>query len=348
MIRTAAPLVSVLIPTYNRAHFVGDAIRSALNQTLGNIEVVIADDGSTDATDALLASISDPRMRLIRHDKNRGIPAARNSALAEARGKYVAWLDSDDVARPNRLAEQVAFLEAHPAIAMVGACAGKLRPDGTRNSGIRVPPLTPNMIGAWLLFRSAFQQSSVTGRADVLRRYRYDPNFPVCEDIDMFLRLQHDHTLANLPRVLIDRRLHRDQTIRRRRHEIRERTLALAQPMLDRMGVKACEEDLRRHVLLGRSNIETTEVDSDFLPWARAWLSRLQKANEQTLMLDDASLRLAIDYFWLMACRAMTARIGAAAALRALLGRPPAGLASSAAFSWAKEAIPALFSNRHV
>ncbi|WP_189338339.1 glycosyltransferase family 2 protein [Sphingobium sp. SCG-1] len=341
MKRTAAPMVSVLIPTYNRVCFVGDAIQSALKQTLGDIEVVIVDDGSTDTTAALINDIDDPRVRLIQHKQNLGIPAARNSALETARGKYVAWLDSDDIARPNRLAEQVAFLEANPAIAMVGACAGKLRSNGTRRSGIRVPPLCAQMIEAWLLFRSAFQQSSVTGRAEVLKNYQYDPAYPVCEDIEMFLRLQQKHTLANLPRVLIDRRLHRGQTIHQRQCEIHERTATLARPMLDRIGMKVCEDDLQRHVLLGKSRIEGSEVGSEFLAWARVWLSGLQAANARTQVLEEASLKLARDYFWVLACRAMAARIGTGAALQALVSSPPTGFASSAAFRWAKAAIPA-------
>lgn len=335
-----SPIVSVLIPTFNRAHYVGAAIASALAQTLRDIEVIVADDGSTDATSDLLRAIGDPRLRVVRHERNRGIPHTRNTALAAARGRYIAWLDSDDIARPTRLAEQVAFLDADPAIAMVGACAGKLNPDGTRKGGVRVPPLTPEMIAAWLLFRSAFQQSSVTGRAEVFERYRYDPDYPVCEDVDMFLRLQQEHRLANLPRVLIDRRLHPEQSVRHFQDAVGAHKAQLVRPMLERLGVDADADTLRRHALLGKARFEGAEVEPDFLRWAQGWLRALQEANARSAVLDEASLAFASDYFWALACRAMAPRIGGAAALRSLAARPPVGLATAAAFGWVKAAVP--------
>lgn len=336
--RMNSPLVSVLIPTFNRAQYVGDAVRSSLAQTLDDIEVLVVDDGSTDDTAALLATFSDPRLRVVRHDRNRGIPRTRNTALSAARGRFVAWLDSDDMARSNRLAEQVAFLERHPDIAMVGACAGKLRADGSRKAGVRVPPLSPEMIAAWLLFRSAFQQSSIMGRADILQARRYDPDYPVCEDIDMFLRLQRDHRLANLPRVLVDRRLHPDQSVRQHAHAIQDCTSALIAPALERLGMGATADDLVCHALLGKVRLEGVDVPPDFLDWARCWLGRLGDRNDRTGMLDSASLALASDYFWLLACRAMAPRIGRRAALAAMMRRRPRGLASPLAARWLRTA----------
>jgi glycosyltransferase involved in cell wall biosynthesis len=334
------PLVSVLIPTFNRAHYVGDAVLSALGQTLRDIEVVVVDDGSTDDTVMRLAALDDPRLRIVRHETNRGIPTTRNTALSAAKGRYLAWLDSDDVARPHRLAEQVAFLDGNPAVAMVGSCAGKLRPDGSRKAGIRVPPLSPAMISAWLLFRSAFQQSSIMGRADALGRYSYDPKFSVCEDFDMFQRLQSEYRLANMPRVLIDRRLHPNQSIRQRQDEIQGRTMALIAPVLDRLGVDAGAEDLRRHVLLGKASLQGSDVPPDFLPWARNWLSRLNQSNMRARLIDPPSLAFASDYFWLLACRAVSPRIGRLPALKAMVGRPPRGLCTPTALAWGKAAVP--------
>lgn len=336
----AGPLVSVLIPTFNRSQYLGDAVRSALAQTLDDIEVVVVDDGSTDRTIDLLGGFADPRLRVLRHDRNRGIPVTRNTALSAAQGRYIAWLDSDDVSRPDRLIEQVTFLDRNPAIAMVGACAGKLRADGTRKPGVRVPPLTPSMIQAWLLFRSAFQQSSILGRAEILSRYRYDPAYPCCEDVDVFLRLQQDHRLANLPRVLVDRRIHPDQCVRLRRQEIEERRMALAKPMLVRLGLDPSADELERHVLLGRATFQEAAVDAGFLVWARGWLDRIRDANDERRVFDARSLAFASDYFWMLACRAMIARSGKQSILRAMLRRPPSGLWTADAYAWVKAALP--------
>ncbi|MBJ6121309.1 glycosyltransferase family 2 protein [Sphingomonas mollis] len=335
------PLVSVLIPTYNRAQYVAAAIESVLTQTLRDIEVVVVDDGSTDQTGDLLAAIGDPRLRVVRHEQNRGIPTTRNTALTEARGRYIAWLDSDDVSRPTRLAEQMAFLDRHPDIAMTGSCAGKLRADGTRRAGTRVPPLEPDLIAAWMLFRSAFQQSSVMGRAEVLQRYRYDPAYPVCEDADMFLQLQREHRLANMPRVLVDRRIHPDQCVRQCQDEIRARKMALAAPMLDELQVDASEGDLKRHVLLGQANLPPEAVDSDFLAWTHDWLRRLMTANQRVRMVEKHALAMASSYFWILAASAAASRFGRLVVARTFVAGPLGGLMNRSTIVWAKRALPA-------
>ena len=108
-------MVSVVIPAYNRERYLADAVDSVLAQTFTDFELLIVDDGSRDRTVEIAKSYRDPRIRLVRHERNRGVAAARNTGVAEARGAYVAFLDSDDVAYPDRLARQVAFLDAHTA-----------------------------------------------------------------------------------------------------------------------------------------------------------------------------------------------------------------------------------------
>ena len=104
-------LVSAIVTVYNRADMVAAAIASLDLAGPDRLEIIVVDDGSTDGSETVVASLDDNRIRLIRHDRNRGIPAARNSGLEAARGDYIAWLDSDDVARPHRLERQLAFLE---------------------------------------------------------------------------------------------------------------------------------------------------------------------------------------------------------------------------------------------
>lgn len=332
------PTVSILIPTFNRAHYVGDAITSALKQTLTDTEVIVVDDGSSDRTPEIIAAFDDPRLRLVRHDSNRGIPETRNTALAAARGQYIAWLDSDDVARPSRIRKQVDFLRDNPTIAMVGSAAGKMNADGTPKKGTRMPPLSPPMIAAWLLFRSAFQQSSIMGRAEILKSYRYDPRYRVCEDVDMFVRLQRDHRLANLPEILIDRRMHPDQTVRQFRSEILTSREMLIAPTLAALRIDATRTDVERHVLLGFADLRDADVDPQFLPWARDWLSRLRRANDDTDVFDPGALDTASDYFWLLACRAMAPKIGRARAIKAFTARFPTSLLGPDAREWVKGA----------
>lgn len=110
------PRVSVLIPTWNREKYLGEAVESVLNQTYRDFEVVVVDDGSTDGTEDLVRRFG--RVRYV-WQPHSGIPAARNRALAEARGEFVAWLDSDDLYVPDKLEKQVAYLDAHPECEIV-------------------------------------------------------------------------------------------------------------------------------------------------------------------------------------------------------------------------------------
>lgn len=342
------PTVSVIIPAHNRERFIGDAVNSILAQTLTDFELVVVDDGSTDATTALVSAIGDPRVRLVRHERNRGIPAARNTGLEEAQGKYIAWLDSDDTARPHRLEEQVRFLESHPEVAMVGCCAGKIGPAGKRKRGSRIPPLAPSEVGAWLLFRSAFQQSSITGRADVLKDYPYHDDNPVCEDLDVFLRLQKSHVLLNLPRVLIDRRLHEDQTIRRYRDTILERKMKLLADPLERVGLRFTDDDLRRHIQLGNPRSGICLPDRDFLDWAAEWIRKLREANARSGSLDGGGLRVASGFFGLLACHAAVPQIGHGQAARHFAGSSyAADLLSRPGRDWLRRALPLIAGRQH-
>ena len=112
------PRISVIIPTYNRADMVGDAIQSVLGQTYFDWELIIVDDGSTDNTDDVVAGHKDERIRYIYQD-NRKLPGARNTGIRAARGQYVAFLDSDDLFLPDKLKGQIAFLEGRPELGVV-------------------------------------------------------------------------------------------------------------------------------------------------------------------------------------------------------------------------------------
>ena len=105
----ASPQVSVVIPTYNRAHILGRAIDSVLQQTHRDLELIIVDDGSSDGTAALVRGIEDPRVRYV-HQQNRGVSAARNRGIAEARAEWLAFLDSDDEWLPQKLERQFSAL----------------------------------------------------------------------------------------------------------------------------------------------------------------------------------------------------------------------------------------------
>jgi len=295
-----SPRVSVIVPVFNRAEMIAEAVKSILTQSLSDLEIIVVDDGSSDGSQAVVEAIDDSRIRLIRHARNQGIPGARNTGLAAARGEFIAWLDSDDVARPSRLERQVEFLAAHPDIAMVGAYSAKIGAGIKRK--LQSAPARYEIIRPTLLFRAAFKQSSLIGRAAILKNYPYNPDFPVCEDLDMFLRVSADVCVANLPEVLMERRDHPGQIVKQQAARVREFKRPLFAAELKRLDITADDSDLDRHILLGR--LRGRAVDRAFIDWTEAWLTRIIDANQRHRVYDAAGLAFVCSVFWLRACNA--------------------------------------------
>ena len=114
---SCVPTVSVIIPTFNRAGLIRDAIASVLKQSYSNLEVIVVDDGSTDSTADVVTSFLDERLVFLRQE-NRGRSAARNRAIAQARGRYIAFLDSDDMYLEGKLEKQIDYMDSHPEVGM--------------------------------------------------------------------------------------------------------------------------------------------------------------------------------------------------------------------------------------
>src|SRR3712207_793010 len=131
------PLVSVVIPCYNQAHFLGEAIESVLAQSYPNFEIIVVDDGSPDNTSEVARSY--PEVRLVRQE-NQGLSGARNAGLACSEGEYVVFLDADDRLLPEALETHLKYLEAHPERAFVSGTSRYIAADG---SPLPTPPRLP-------------------------------------------------------------------------------------------------------------------------------------------------------------------------------------------------------------
>ena len=181
------PLVSVVMPAYNAAAYVAEAIQSVLRQSLADLELIVVDDGSTDGTAELVASLADDRLVVIRHDINRGVVAARNTAIDRARGRYIALLDADDIAAPARLATQVALLEGGGAEICVAAHVSWNPATGRKKTSYQ--HRRDADIKALLSVYCPLCNSTVMAAADVLKTHRYDDKFRYAEDYELWTRL---------------------------------------------------------------------------------------------------------------------------------------------------------------
>src|SRR5512145_2950370 len=111
-----SPLVSVVIPSYNQAEFLADAIQSVLHQTYQNFEIIVVNDASPDNTDEVMKQFTDPRIKYIVHEKNQRLPATRNTGMNASQGEIIALLDADDLFHPEKLEAHVNFLKEHPEV----------------------------------------------------------------------------------------------------------------------------------------------------------------------------------------------------------------------------------------
>jgi hypothetical protein len=183
----------------------------------------------------------------------------------------------------------------------------------------------------------------VMGRAAVLQAYRYNAEYPVCEDIEMFLRLSRAHRIENLPEVLIDRRIHKDQTIRVRHLEMSTYKMKLLEGPLRQLGLSFSQEELRRHTRLGAGAWDAASPERDFLRWTETWMRSMRRANDRTHLVDRAGLRLATSVFWLRTCVAAASSVGLFFAIGRFAVSPlSAGLLSRHALNWLRFCVPVL------
>jgi glycosyltransferase involved in cell wall biosynthesis len=204
------PGVTVLMPVFNGERFLREAIDSLLQQTYRDFELLILNDGSTDGSRAIVRSYADPRIRLIEHERNRGLTATLNRGLAEASSDLIARQDADDLSSPNRLAKQVEFFKLHPDVALVGTQARFIDERGYSSGGILQRACSHDSIKWDLLFDNSFTHSSVMFRKRVVRGELggYDETFSYCQDYELWSRIATSHHVANLSESLVGYRVH--------------------------------------------------------------------------------------------------------------------------------------------
>jgi glycosyltransferase involved in cell wall biosynthesis len=207
------PTVSVIIPTYNRARVLCRSAESVLAQTYRDFELIIVDDGSTDNTEEVVRSYSDPRIRFIRHEKNRGVSVARNIGIKAARGEFIAFNDSDDIWLPQNLELKVKLLDSHPDTALV--CSDYYIFDG--HTGANLCRFWDNRQYRYLLEFDEGTQQPIIGKlarvtllsplAIIMRRRvfddvgYFDESLHCAEDWDMWFRILQRFSIRfiNLP-----------------------------------------------------------------------------------------------------------------------------------------------------
>lgn len=194
--------VTVIIPTFNRAHKIPRAIASVLYQTFADYEILVVDDGSEDGTHEVLTRFRS-HVEWITHSKNLGVSAARNTGIRESHSPLIAFLDSDDYWLPDKLAAQVSFFSEHPE-----AVACQTEELWVRR-GVRVNPMKKHFKPSGEIFEPSLKLCLVSPSAVVVKRSLleevgvFDEDFPVCEDYDLWLRVSWKYPVELIPEPLV-------------------------------------------------------------------------------------------------------------------------------------------------
>jgi len=198
------PRVSAIIPTHNRKAFVVEAVASVLDQTYGDYELIVVDDGSEDGTEEVLAHYRG-QVRYAYQDNN-GVSSARNHGLGLAQGEFIAFLDSDDLWMPEKLGVQVAFMDEHPEAQLCYTDEIWIR------RGVRVNPRKKHTKYSGEIYAKCLPLCIISPSSALMRRGlfeevgTFDPSFPVCEDYDLWLRMAARFPVNFIPQKLIVKR----------------------------------------------------------------------------------------------------------------------------------------------
>jgi glycosyltransferase involved in cell wall biosynthesis len=196
--KTKSPKVSIIMGAYNTEAYMRKAIQSILKQTYENFEFIIIDDCCTDGTMAIVQEYKDPRIIIVRNEKNIGLTKSLNIGLAKAKGEYIARMDADDIAMPDRIEEQVQFLQTHPDIGVVGTWADIIDPKDNVIGEIKYATddatIRKNMVA-----RNQFiHPSTMYRRIAIEATGPYSEEFKTAQDYEFCARM-----LTNIPKKLM-------------------------------------------------------------------------------------------------------------------------------------------------
>ena len=292
------PLVTVLLPVYNGARFLAEAIKSVLLQAFKDFELLVVDDGSTDGSSAILESFADSRIRVIKNEKRQKLAGALNRGIEYARGTYIARMDADDVCMPERLGTQVRFMESHPEIGMCG-CWIRAIGDHPSSGTIFKFPETHEEIKASLLFDNPFAHPSMILRKNLLDKHNlhFDGSYYPAEDYELWARALECFPSANIGQVLLQYRLHANSMTLSGQPEMDAQAIRIVKPVFSRLGLSPSDEDLVFHRYISTNRI-TPNWTNESVQHAELWLLRLVEANRISSRYDQEAFAKAVEKVW--------------------------------------------------
>jgi glycosyltransferase involved in cell wall biosynthesis len=287
-IMSKSPEISVLMPVFNTEQYLKSAIDSILNQTFQDFEFVIINDGSTDSSEEIILSYSDSRIKYYKNTENIGIVATRNKGIDLCTGRFIAILDSDDIALPERLQKQWNFLNANPELAMLG---GAMELIDSENQHIKIvrTDSPSHLIKTKLFFENRFVHSTVFIRRSILAEFRYSADYKFyAEDYFLWSQIVFKYPVANLPEVFVKYRVHQQSmSIRTKNMEKQRNTIMKIHAYhLNQLDIYPSAEELNLHYKLLYNPAKILIFNRSERKNMTAWIEKILRQNEILQVYD--------------------------------------------------------------
>lgn len=237
------PFISVLMCVYNGEEYLAEAIGSILNQSYSNFEFIIINDGSTDKSESIILSFEDDRIRYVKNESNLKLIPSLNKGLNLVKGKYIVRMDADDICFPNRIEEQVDFLERHPDAGVVGCFVTTLGQDNGRVIKFKTQP---DEIKFKLFFNNHVFHPTVVIRTSLIRDFGFKyENYLHAEDYQLWIRISRVSNIYIIPKVFLKYRIHGNNISVKNADSQLDVSKALRLEQINELGLKLKEREIQ-------------------------------------------------------------------------------------------------------
>lgn len=279
------PLISVVMPVYNRASFLENSIESILTQTFADFEFIIVNDGSSDNSAEIIRSYHDRRIVYLENPYNIGNYPSRNRGHTFSRGKYICVMDSDDIAEANRLESQFGYLEDNLNVGIAGSNCLEMPYLVTSDL-----PLTYEAIKVGLITRNrVFYHPTLMMRKSMLDTFKltYDENYLFAGDGDLYMRASQYFPVINIEKPLLRYRVHNDNITNRHSRLQRFMAKEIAGSFLSVLNIFPTPDEKRIHFAI----MWRQRIDPEWIPAVYEWVDKIEKANDKQDFFDRKLLR---------------------------------------------------------
>ena len=289
--------ISIIMAVYNEETYIKDSVKSILNQSFKNFELIIIDDGSIDGTTQIINSFNDSRIRLIKNEENLGLTKSLNRGLKVAEGKYIARMDADDIALPDRLKVQFNYLEKELDVGVLGGQAIQFYDDNFKKV-LKHKVTSFKEIKATLFCNNPMIHSTIMIRKSILveNNITYDETMKASQDYEMWIRLSSYTKIVNLSNILILYRLRNNSITHTSKGYLKQRHIYIFEKVLNQIKLELSKDEINEYAeaILGMNR----DVKVDFNSLDNI-LRKIVDNNKERNYASDSYLKQKLGGVWL-------------------------------------------------